>query len=71
MPMQGLFPGLAATSQRVAVTVGIPLLGAVMALRADLLAGIQLALAVDVFLTLMVVAMVSGGLRRPKCRTPG
>jgi MFS family permease len=67
----GLATGLVTTSQRVAVTVGIPLLGAVMALRADLLVGIQLALAVDVILTLTVVAMVSAGLRRPKCRTPG
>jgi MFS family permease len=66
----GLATGLVTTSQRVAVTVGIPLLGAVMALRADLLVGIQLAVAVDVILTLTVVAMVSAGLRRPECRTP-
>ena len=58
----GLATGLVTTSQRVAVTVGIPLLGAVMVMRADLLAGIHLALAVDVALTLTVVAMIMAGL---------
>jgi MFS family permease len=67
----GVATGLVTTSQRVAGTVGIPLLGAMMALRADLPAGIQLALAVDVALTLTVVAMVSAGLGRPSSRTPG
>jgi hypothetical protein len=38
-----------------AVTIGIPVFGAVMALRADLLAGIHLALAADVLLTLTAV----------------
>ena len=36
---KGLATGLVTTSQRVAVTVGIPVLGAVMAIRADLLSG--------------------------------
>ena len=58
----GLATGLVTTSQRVAVTVGVPLLGAVMVMRADLLAGIHLALAVDVALTLTVVAMIMAGL---------
>lgn len=66
----GLATGLVTTSQRVAVTVGIPLLGAVMLLQADLLAGIHLALAADVLLTLTVVAMVSTGLKQPRYRTP-
>jgi MFS family permease len=66
----GLATGLVTTSQRVAVTVGIPLLGAVMLLRADLLAGIHLALAADVLLTLTVVAMINAGLKQPRCRTP-
>ena len=60
----GLATGLVTTSQRVAVTVGIPLLGAVMVIRADLLAGIQLALAVDVVLTLMIVVALRAGLKR-------
>ncbi len=50
------------TSQRVTVTVGIPVLGAVMAIRADLLAGIQLALAADVVLTLLAVVIIWAGL---------
>jgi hypothetical protein len=49
---KGLATGLATTSQRVAVTFGIPILGAVMAIRADLLSGIRLALAAVVLFTL-------------------
>lgn len=64
----GLATGLVTTSQRVAVTVGIPLLGAVMVTRADLLAGIHLALLVDVVLTLAVVATIMAGLKRPSRR---
>ncbi|HZY55298.1 MAG TPA: MFS transporter [Reyranella sp.] len=64
----GLATGLVTTSQRVAVTVGIPLLGAVMGMRADLLAGIHLALLVDVVLTLAVVATIMAGLKRPSRR---
>lgn len=65
----GLATGLVTTSQRVAVTVGIPLLGAVMLLRADLLAGIHLALAADVILTLTVVALIGAGLKQPRYPT--
>jgi MFS family permease len=61
---KGLATGLVTTSQRVAVTVGIPLLGAVMAIRADLLAGIHLALAADILLTLMAVILIRAGLNR-------
>ena len=42
----------------------IPLLGAVMAIRTNLLAGIHLALAADVLLTLTAVAVISAGLNR-------
>jgi hypothetical protein len=59
---KGLATGLITTSQRVAVTVGIPLLGAVMASRGDLLTGIRLALAVDVLLTLMAVILIRADL---------
>ena len=45
---KGLATGLVTTSQRVAVSVGIPLLGTFRAIRADLLAGNHLALAADV-----------------------
>ena len=61
---KGLATGLVTTSQRVAVTVGIPLLGAVMTIRADLLAGIHLALAADVLLTLTAVILIRAGLMR-------
>ncbi|MBV9555036.1 MAG: MFS transporter [Alphaproteobacteria bacterium] len=59
---KGLATGLLATSQRVAVTIGIPVLGAVMALRGDLLTGIRLALAADVLLTLTAVILIRAGL---------
>jgi hypothetical protein len=61
---KGLASGLVTTSQRVAVTVGIPVLGAAMAIRADLLAGIHLALAADVVLTLTAVVIIWAGLNR-------
>jgi MFS family permease len=60
----GLATGLVTTSQRVAVTVGIPLLGAVMTLRPELLAGIHLAVAANVVLTLAFAAAIIGGLKR-------
>jgi predicted MFS family arabinose efflux permease len=61
---KGLASGLVTTSQRVAVTIGIPALGAVMAIRANLLAGIRLALVADVVLTLTAVAIIWAGLNR-------
>jgi MFS family permease len=65
---KGLATGLITTSQRVAVTIGIPLLGAVMAIRTNLLAGIHLALAADVLLTLTAVAVISAGLNRARTK---
>jgi MFS family permease len=61
---KGLATGLVTTSQRVAVTIGIPILGAVMAIRADLLSGIRLALAADVLVTLTAVILIRAGLSR-------
>lgn len=61
---KGLATGLVTTSQRVAVTIGIPVLGAVMAVRSDLLAGIRLALVADVLLTLTAVTLIRAGLNR-------
>lgn len=55
---QGLATGLATLTQQVALTVGVPILGAVAVSRASLLDGIHLALAVDVALTVAVVATV-------------
>lgn len=60
----GVATGLVTTSQRVAVTIGIPVLGAVMAIPGDLLGGIRLAFAADVFLTLIAVVLIRAGLRR-------
>jgi hypothetical protein len=56
--------GLVTTSQRMAVTIGIPVLGAVMAIRTDLLDGIHLALAADVVLTLTAAVIIWAGLNR-------
>jgi len=61
---KGLATGLLTTSQRVAVTIGIPVLGAVMAVRSDLLAGIRLALVADVLFTLTAVTLIRAGLNR-------
>lgn len=61
---EGLATGLLSMTQQVAVTVGIPILAALMALRPDLLAGIHLALAADVLLTLAAVLAVASGLKR-------
>ncbi|OKI99852.1 MFS transporter [Kitasatospora sp. CB01950] len=60
---QGLATGLAALSQQVAATIGIPVLSAVAALRVVQLDGIRLALAVDVAVTLVAVGLVWVGLR--------
>jgi MFS family permease len=61
---KGLASGLMTTSQRAASTIGIPVLAAVMAAQADLLNGIDLALAADVFLTLIAVIMIVSHLDR-------
>jgi MFS family permease len=60
---QGLASGLATLTQQVGITIGIPILGAVAATQASLLGGIQLALAVNVLVTVAVVALVWSGLR--------
>jgi MFS family permease len=65
---KGLATGLIITSQRVAVTIGIPVLGAVMATRGDLLAGIRVAFAADVLLTLTAVVLIRIGLDRWGCQ---
>jgi MFS family permease len=63
---KGLATGLITTSQRIAVTVGVPLLGSVMVIPADLLTGIRVALAMDVLLTLTAVLLIRAGLNRPR-----
>ncbi|WP_111552286.1 MFS transporter [Kitasatospora sp. SolWspMP-SS2h] len=66
---QGLATGLAALSQQVAATIGIPILSAVAASRAVQLDGIRLALGVDVIVTLLAVGLVWVGLR-PRAEAP-
>lgn len=60
---QGLAAGLVSMTQQVAITIGIPLFGAIAATQAGLLAGIHLALTVNVVVTLIAVVLVWGGLR--------
>ncbi|WP_233525882.1 MFS transporter [Actinomadura spongiicola] len=60
---QGLATGLASMTQQVALTVGIPVMGAVAASQSGELAGIHLALGVIVAVTLLSVAVVWFGLR--------
>lgn len=61
---QGLATGLTSMTQQVAITVGIPLLGAVAATQSVELTGIRLALAVNVAVTLASVVLIRYGLRR-------
>ena len=59
---KGLASGLVTTSQRVAVTIGIPVLGCGDGYSGRLLYGIRLALAVNVAYTLTAVIMIRAGL---------
>jgi MFS family permease len=60
---QGLATGLTSMTQQVAVTVGIPILSAIASLRGAELAGIHLALTVNVIVTLVSVGLIWVGLR--------
>ncbi len=60
---QGLATGLTSLTQQVALTVGIPILGAVAATQSGLLSGIHLALGLNVTVTLASVALIWLGLR--------
>jgi hypothetical protein len=51
-------------TQQVAIVVGIPFLTAIAATQSDQLTGIQLALGVDIAVTLVSVVLVWFGLRR-------
>jgi MFS family permease len=61
---QGLAMGLVSMTQQVAITVGIPILGAIAAMQSAELAGIHLALSVNVVLTLVSVVFIWFGLRQ-------
>jgi MFS family permease len=60
---QGLATGLTLMTQNVAITVGIPLLSSIAATRSTELAGIHLALGVDMAVVLVSAALVWFGLR--------
>ena len=60
---QGLATGLTSMTQQVGITVGIPILSAVAATQSVRLAGIHLALSVNVAVTLVSVVLVWFGLR--------
>jgi MFS family permease len=68
---QGLATGLASMTQQVAITVGIPILGAVTATQTSLLGGIHLALGVNVLVTVTAVALIWTGLRLGRETTNG
>jgi MFS family permease len=65
---QGLATGLTSMTQQVAITIGIPVLGAIAAIRGAELAGIHLALGVNVAVTLLSVVPLWFGLR-PRAAT--
>jgi MFS family permease len=69
---QGLATGLVSMTQQVGITIGIPILAAVAITQTGLLAGIHLALAVNVGVTLLAMLLVWMGLRpRPATAVAG
>ena len=60
---QGVAAGLTSLTQQVALTVGIPFLGAIAATQSVWLAGFHLALTVGVIVTFVSVALIWFGLR--------
>ncbi|WP_346768323.1 MFS transporter [Streptomyces sp. R301] len=60
---QGLATGLTSMTQQVAITIGIPILSAVAATQSGELAGIHLALTVNVIVTLASALLIWVGLR--------
>ncbi len=65
---QGLATGLVSMTQQVGITIGIPIFGAIAATQAGLIAGIHLALAVNVVVTGLTVILIWTGLR-PRAAT--
>lgn len=60
---QGLASGLTSMTQQIAITVGIPILSAIAATQSALAAGISVALAANVVVTLASVVFIWFGLR--------
>jgi MFS family permease len=67
---QGLATGLTSMTQQVGITVGIPVLSSVAATASTELAGMHLALGVDVVVTLAAVALIRLGLDPRRRSTP-
>ncbi|MGJ7415332.1 MFS transporter [Streptomyces cinereoruber] len=61
---QGLATGLVTTTQQVALTIGIPLLGTLAAAGGDLYGGVRTVLALDAAIVLGTALLVGLGLRR-------
>jgi MFS family permease len=61
----GLATGLTSLAQQIAVTIGIPIFGAVAASQADLIAGVHLTMRVQVIAIVLAVAVIWFGLRSP------
>ncbi|WP_432120524.1 MFS transporter [Streptomyces sp. S1] len=61
---QGLATGLVTTTQQVALTIGIPLLGALATAGGDLYGGVRTVLALDAAIVLGTALLVGLGLRR-------
>jgi MFS family permease len=60
---QGLATGLLSMTQQVGITIGIPIFGAIAATQAGLIAGLHLALAANVAVTVLAVVLIWNGLR--------
>jgi MFS family permease len=62
---QGLATGFTSMTQQVAITIGIPILGAIAATQPSELSGIHLALTVNVIVTWVSIVLVWAGLQPP------
>lgn len=60
---QGLATGLTTLTQQIGLVLGIPILSAIAATQARLLAGIHLALAASVIITLIAVVLIMTGIK--------
>lgn len=60
---QGLATGLVSMTQQVGITIGIPIFGAIAATQAGIIAGMHLALALNVAVTVLAVVVLWTGLR--------
>jgi predicted MFS family arabinose efflux permease len=62
---QGLATGLATLAQQIGITVGIPVISAIAAVRTGLLPGLHVVAAVEIVVLLVGVALIWRGLRAP------